>query len=480
MSSYLNYYKLKQSIEVEHIEIGQTDLNITLKDFKFSNIFKYLKSLMMKVINVFNRLFNWIKNKILKLFKHNKFMNEIKTYSRLKQSGIFYKYSIEHDINVRLREILNNIAPDSLSISVENTTREYTDIDVVIESIRQAFRDYNPSLLKNLFDSHGNLFDVDRLITDSETVARNVYDEMKKLDINTRSFLRNKSLTYFLESSARIRAALNYRYNTSDGFKLNIRSVDELYKYVDNFDSIHDEVYKFYNKRENILKSEINRLNKDLDDFIEENKDHDNVSSLIDFKILHLKLDGYMTLLKITSTPINVVMFYLRLLRLISIDVKTNTGIIVNKLNHGNLYHVSTDDDLCGARTNGYGVMEPRLPKSGYSEFLPKRNCYSETVEGCLLGSVYDPDDSRHIPTTRYKGVVRGYIDLHLYEVITDSNTRYIDPIILHHQTRDGDRSGEIDIVTPTRIKYNGKIRVYINASIRKGIKGRYIGWEYI
>lgn len=72
------------------------------------------------------------------------------------------------------------------------------------------------------------------------------------------------------------------------------------------------------------------------------------------------------------------------------------------------------------------------------------------------------------------------YIDLYLYEVITDSNTKYIDPVILHHQTRDGDRSGEIATVTPTKIKYIGKIRIYVNSGISKGVRGRYVGWRYI
>lgn len=420
--SYLVYYKIRGSVSNPPIYLFETP-NPSLESFNFNKIKQYLVNLFRSILNYFKRVYRWIRDRVLKLFKHRQFKLNINGI--LRRKNIASKI-IDTDRN-KFKLVLEKYFKERVSVSSEDNNVLLTDY----------FSKYEQTYIDYFIDDSGKLFDIDKIINRVKNTIDSIlgmvddYPQGLKHGGHSIDFLS----TTDLGGTVKRVDIISYTIN-----KLSLLPEKELFKHIDDKLNIVEKVQSFYNKYEPILSLKLQQCEKELN-VVDDEKSAD---------ILRLKITGLQYGIKLSLVPINIVYQYFNLMEYIVKEVLTNSYISIEYTSSDGLYHISTNPNLGHPNS----ILYPNISDSMRREFLPPRISFSPTLEGCVLGGF------QHLYTE--DGVDEGLLfkEFYLYRGIPDNGTRIIKPEIVNVSLKDYYNTNEVCVITPIRIEKIGRIKV--------------------
>lgn len=427
MTSYLSFYKSGGLINNPPIyEISNESI--------VARPLEGLKKLFNYIVNLFKKVFTWIKNKINNVLKSRIFKIKIEKIKKRRATNEQILVSTG-DFTKILSKSIRSVS----GVSLEDTN----------DKIRNHFSNYGGTYVYLLFNEDGSIYNPNQLINRCTNFIERVFrfidnggamslNEGRHLDISSTI----NEFTYLFEDSH----FQWYRENT-----LNKITFKEIYKHVNDTDKIISDNNLFYNKYKKEIELRINKL-----------------SNLIkagtgDLETINEQLSMLNTLLKVCTAPLNVFLLYCNLLSVIDNEVMSIKHIGEDIPENIKLYHLSISPNL-------NNTLYPQLPESGGREYLPPRTSFSPTIEQCTQGI------NHHLIVIGVEDVIQ-YKELYLYEGIPDKDTKCVKKDLMRFIVGDSGITDEIAVLTPIKIKYISKINIKYKVSNKRVI---YLGHEEI
>lgn len=413
MTSYLSFYKSGGLV------VNPPLYNISNESF-IQNSLNNIKKVFDYIVNLFKKVFTWIKDKINNVLKNRIFKNKIE---KIKKKKKLATKSLELS-NISLKDILLKV----LTNRVSNESNELLD----------HFKPYSGLFISYFFTNDGKLFDLDYTINDCtkyvEAVLAIGIKSVFSEGIAKQAGMYNKSNFNDYEEEYQIIKNISNKI-----------TLDELYKHVNDIDSMVNKCHIFYRKYEPKITSKINEIKQSL----QTNPD--------DLDLNH-SLGLYNNLVRVILRPLTVVLGYANLLDIVSGELTSNKYISTTLNKDQKLLHLSLDANLT--------ELTPRLPISGSEEYLPPRVSFAPTVEECFKAI-------NHLIDVKTSGTK--VISLYLYEGILDKDTRIIKPELVLSAVSDAWLTNEVCVLTRIKVKKISKVNMTYNTD--NGVK--LIGVEY-
>lgn len=443
-------------------------LDVSVENFNITNIRKTLYKLFNSVVSFIRKVYNWVKVKVLKIFK-------IISYNLKRNGG-------KIDLINRIIEIKEgNLSSSTVNkiteliksndvVSVESLPNSVNS-DQIDELIR-FFKEYRLNFIGLLFDEDGKLHDIEQLVKNMNARIK----EIANLDIHmvgTSNINHNedwKKVLDMKEYFQDLRDENTKARLSNDYWKFRATN---LFKYVPKIEELSELCLTTHNKLKFRLDADINRIKKEMDEYFkvlsskERNyvynglypMDPSTTYAMEEYIILMKRLKVLESISKVSLIPYSVLMGYVRMINVIEKDIFSKEYINV-PVSEQSLLHLSDNPDL----DSNSRELSPKFVKSGLAEFLPARISFSPTIEQCCIG-VYHHIDKGDMVSQDDKYLYR---DFFVYEGIPDKDTKCVDPKIVQAMVDDAKLSGEIAVTTPIKIKKVGKIRVYFLQNFAK------------
>lgn len=405
----MSYYKKlrndfkfeKDILSLEHMLDGGINVpDLSLEDFHVSNI---ARNVFGKIRDIYVK----VKEFIINLFK------KVKSFF----SNLLSKNSDRIERNIkRLEEIKKADFVD--------------DKDLVREIHKYLGANSVKTGSALFFTTSGDLIDCNVLLANIDKILKKDFNDSIFNDYDT------------LESEITINTKANI---FSLKFKI---TYDDLVNHPNFKNETFKKIETFYSEKDRLFRSELNELEKELNDKIKNNNADDT-------KELSKRVTNLRNISKLITLPMNVVIGQIRLVESVVKAFSSEEYTTTTKQPFsGKLYHLNGNSMLT--------EFKPRYGGSNHGEFLPPRISFGAEILGCCVA----------IPRYFLPGFENGvekstglfYRDLYCYEgIVEPGKTKFVLPQLveyhlplnLQHIVK------EICVTTPIKVKKIGKVRIY-------------------